>query len=142
MSKQVHELSNYPILGGLTSVIEVSQQHKVTEIFSTISPDQNESIYQLIQNAERECIRFKLIPNFSFFANVPFYIDYFGNIPVLSLRKEPLEDVANRIKKRFYDVAVSSLVIIFILSWLIPLVGLLIWLESRGPIFFVQKRTR
>lgn len=139
--QQVHELSNYPILGGLTSVIEVSKQHAVTEIFSTISPEQDESIYQLIQNAERECIRFKLIPNFSFFANVPFYIDYFGNIPVLSLRKEPLEDVANRIKKRFYDVAVSSLVIIFILSWLIPLVGLLIWLESRGPIFFVQKRT-
>ena len=52
-----------------------------------------------------------------------------------------MDDVGNRIKKRFYDVVASSLVIVFILSWLIPLVGLLIWLESRGPIFFTQQRS-
>jgi len=137
----IHELSNYPILGNLTSVIEVSKLHKVTEIFSTISPEQDESIYQLIQKAEQAMIRFRLVPNFDFFANIPVYVDYFGNIPVLSLRKEPLEDVANRIRKRLYDVFVSSLVIILVLSWLIPLVGLLILIESGGPIFFVQKRS-
>ncbi len=139
--QEVHELSNYPILGGRKNVIEVSKQFEVTEIFSTISPEQDEYIYQLIQKAEQACIRFKLVPNFNFFANIPVYIDYFGNIPVLSLRREPLEDVSNRIKKRLYDVIISSLVAIFILSWLIPLIGMLIWFESGGPIFFVQKRS-
>jgi putative colanic acid biosynthesis UDP-glucose lipid carrier transferase len=60
---------------------------------------------------------------------------------VLSLRKEPLDDVGNRIKKRLYDIVVSSLVIMFILSWLVPIISLLILLESRGPIFFVQERS-
>jgi exopolysaccharide biosynthesis polyprenyl glycosylphosphotransferase len=69
------------------------------------------------------------------------HIDYLNDMPVLSLRKEPLDDVGNRIKKRFYDIVVSSLVIILILSWLIPIISLLIWLESRGPIFFVQQRS-
>jgi len=139
--QEIHELSNYPILGNVTNAIEISQQNQATEIYSTILPDQNETIYQIIQKAEQACIRVKLIPNFTLLTSFPIQVDYYGSIPILSLRKEPLEDVANRVRKRFFDVAVSSLVIIFILSWMIPLVGLLIWLESRGPIFFVQTRS-
>src|SRR5438034_58991 len=78
---EVHELSNYPILGGVNDVVEVSRQYKATEIFSTISPDQNESIYQIIRNAEQACIRFKLIPSFNLLTNFPVHIDYFGTIP-------------------------------------------------------------
>jgi putative colanic acid biosynthesis UDP-glucose lipid carrier transferase len=57
------------------------------------------------------------------------------------LRSEPLDDVGNRLNKRLFDIVVSSLVTILILSWMVPLLGLLIKLESRGPIFFVQKRS-
>jgi putative colanic acid biosynthesis UDP-glucose lipid carrier transferase len=35
----------------------------------------------------------------------------------------------------------SGAVMLFILSWLIPLLALLVKLESRGPVFFVQHRT-
>lgn len=139
--QDVHELSNYPIVGGLNNIIEVSKQYKVNEIFSTIAPDGNDGIYQLMQKADQACIRFKLVPNFNLFTRLPMHIDYFGTLPVLSLRKEPLDDIANRIRKRIFDFVISSIVIILILSWLIPLVGLLIWLESRGPVFFVQMRT-
>lgn len=43
--------------------------------------------------------------------------------------------------KRGFDLCFSVLVILFILSWMIPLVGMLIKLGSRGPVFFIQKRT-
>ena len=43
--------------------------------------------------------------------------------------------------KRLVDIVVAGLVILFILSWLIPLIGLLIKLDSRGPVFFVQRRS-
>jgi putative colanic acid biosynthesis UDP-glucose lipid carrier transferase len=62
-------------------------------------------------------------------------------MPVFSVRQEPLEDINNRIRKRLFDIAFSSLVVIFILSWLIPLVSLAIWIESGRPIFFFQERT-
>lgn len=42
--------------------------------------------------------------------------------------------------KRLFDILVSSLVIIFLLSWLVPIIALLIKLDSAGPVFFVQKR--
>ena len=62
-------------------------------------------------------------------------------MPVISLRREPLEDLGNRIRRRLFDIMFSSLVIIFILSWMVPIIGLLILLDSRGPIFFVQSRS-
>jgi putative colanic acid biosynthesis UDP-glucose lipid carrier transferase len=42
--------------------------------------------------------------------------------------------------KRSFDIAISLVVIMAILSWLIPLVSLAIFLESGGPVFFRQKR--
>jgi putative colanic acid biosynthesis UDP-glucose lipid carrier transferase len=139
--KKVTELSHYPIISGLDNVIETSKQYKVTEIFSTISPEQQSGIYSLINQADQACIRFRIIPDLNQFIRKPVHIDYLNDMPVLSLRKEPLDDVGNRIKKRFYDLLVSSLVIIFILSWLTPLIGILLWLESRGPVFFIQQRS-
>jgi putative colanic acid biosysnthesis UDP-glucose lipid carrier transferase len=43
--------------------------------------------------------------------------------------------------KRILDVLFATTVIITILSWLLPVLALLIKLSSRGPVFFLQKRT-
>ena len=43
--------------------------------------------------------------------------------------------------KRIFDITFSMLVITFILSWLMPLIGLIIKLDSKGPVFFRQLRT-
>src|SRR5690606_1767431 len=56
------------------------------------------------------------------------------------LRNEPLEDVDNRFKKRLFDIIFSSLVILFILSWLFPLLAVIIKLQSPGPVLFKQMR--
>jgi putative colanic acid biosynthesis UDP-glucose lipid carrier transferase len=82
-----------------------------------------------------------VVPDLSIFVNKPVVINYVRDLPVLSMRSEPLDDVGNRFKKRTLDVAVSLLVTIFILSWLVPILGLLIMLESRGPVFFAQIRS-
>lgn len=47
----------------------------------------------------------------------------------------------SRIMKRAFDIVAAGLVTVFILTWLIPLLGILIKLSSRGPVFFVQVRT-
>jgi len=139
--ENVTELSLYPIVGGIGDAIEASKLHEVTEIFSTIAPEQQSGIYKLINDADQACIRFRIVPDFNHFIRKPVHLEYLKDIPVLSLRKEPLDDVGNRIKKRLYDLVISTLVTIFILSWLVPIVSLLIWLDSRGPIFFIQQRS-
>lgn len=42
--------------------------------------------------------------------------------------------------KRTFDLVAASVVIAGVLSWLLPLLALLIKLDSKGPVFFVQKR--
>ncbi len=137
----IKELTHYPVLSNIKNLIQVAKDYDVQEIYSTITPEQNGYIYDLMNQAENECIRFKVVPNLSHFFSKPVIVDFVRDLPVLSLRSEPLEDVGNRVKKRMLDIIVSSLVIVFILSWLIPIVAILILLESRGAIFFSQKRT-
>jgi putative colanic acid biosynthesis UDP-glucose lipid carrier transferase len=139
--KNITELTRHPILADLKHAMQVAIDLDVQEIFSTITPEQNNYIYTLMNKAETECIRFKVVPDLSVFINKPVIINYIRELPVLSLRSEPLDDVGNRVKKRILDVTVSLLVLIFILSWLVPILGLLIYLESKGPIFFSQLRS-
>lgn len=43
--------------------------------------------------------------------------------------------------KRALDIIVSMTFIVLVMSWLFPIVALLIKLSSKGPVFFIQKRT-
>ena len=42
--------------------------------------------------------------------------------------------------KRIFDILFSTLIIIGILSWLTPIMAIIIKLDSKGPVFFLQKR--
>lgn len=139
--ENIHELSHYPIVSNIRNALHTAKEMEAHEIFSTIPPEQNKNIYDLMHQSEQECIRFRVVPDLSLFISRDVYIEYYGDLPILSLRKEPLDDVGNRIKKRALDLTVSVLVTIFILSWLIPLIGLLILLDSGKPVFFNQQRT-
>jgi putative colanic acid biosynthesis UDP-glucose lipid carrier transferase len=140
-AENVHELSNYPIVDSVDNSVIASRLYNVNEIYSTIGPEQHMGIYGLMQEADQACIHFRLIPDLSHFIKRNVYVNYLKDIPVLSLRQEPLSKAGNRIRKRLFDIIFSLLVIVFILSWLVPLLSLLIRLESRGPVFFKQQRT-
>lgn len=139
--ENIQELSHYPVFGNVNDALQIAKDLQAQEIFSTITPEQNNDIYELMFQSEKECIRFRIVPNLSMFITREVHIEYYGELPILALRKEPLDDVGNRIKKRALDVTVSLLVTIFILSWLIPIIGILIFIESGTPIFFKQLRT-
>jgi putative colanic acid biosynthesis UDP-glucose lipid carrier transferase len=140
-NKNIHELSHYPVLGNISDSLDVAQQMDVQEIFSTITPEQNKFIYDLMYKAEKACIRFKIVPNLSVFITREVHIEYFRDLPIMSLRPEPLEDVGNRLKKRILDTGISLFVIFFFLSWMIPLFALIIFVESGESVFFRQLRT-
>lgn len=53
----------------------------------------------------------------------------------------PKQSFYTLIGKRIVDFMAALLVLIFVLSWLIPLISLAIRFDSAGPIFFVQRRS-
>jgi putative colanic acid biosynthesis UDP-glucose lipid carrier transferase len=67
-------------------------------------------------------------------------VDYFGFIPIYKTQFSPLLQGVNSYVKRFFDIVFSLFVILFILSWIFPLLGFFIKLESKGPVMFMQNR--
>lgn len=135
------EVPGIPILGDINDSVTYAIENNVAEIYSTISPEKNSYIYELAQEAETNFIRFKFVPDFRLFINRKIHIDFSRNIPILSLRPEPLENLDSRITKRCFDMAFSIIVIFGLLSWLVPLIAILIKIDSKGPVFFTQLRS-
>jgi exopolysaccharide biosynthesis polyprenyl glycosylphosphotransferase len=53
----------------------------------------------------------------------------------------PATSRGNALAKRIFDLVFSGLVILLLLSWFMPLLALIIKLDSRGPVLFRQLRT-
>jgi len=51
-----------------------------------------------------------------------------------------MQNPVNQVVKRVFDMLFASAIIVFVLSWLTPIIAALIKLESRGPVFFKQSR--
>lgn len=119
--------------------IQFAANNKIEEIYSTIFPS-DENWDELAEMADQKCVRLKFVSK-DITPSRHGMVNYFNEFPVISVRREPLEaKVENRAKKRIFDIIFSGLVIVFILSWLIPLIGIIIKLNSRGPVFFIQNR--
>lgn len=85
--------------------------------------------------------------SFAIFDYISFYEKFFGRIPLSALNAEftVREIVTSETKiyfyiKRIIDILTSSFIFLFIFFPLFPLISLLIYLNSPGPIFFIQKR--
>jgi putative colanic acid biosynthesis UDP-glucose lipid carrier transferase len=115
--------------------------NNVDEIFCTLPSSESDKVEQLMIEADKNLIRFKFVPEYYDFAKRPTYVENFGHIPVISVRAEPLENMLNRFLKRAFDVGFSLFIILFVFSWLFPILAILIKLGSKGPIFFVQIRS-
>ncbi len=115
-------------------------ENKIDEIYASISTLNNREINNLIQFADNNLKTIKFLPDNknTFLRNLA--VEYYEYIPIISLRTIPLDKEVNKRLKRFFDIVFSLLIIICLLSWLTPFISLIILIESKGPIFFKQKR--
>lgn len=140
-SPNITEVSHYPIVSNIKNVISVAKMYKVHEIFSTIIPTEKNHLREIIHQAEDSCIRIKIVPDMFSSTSTDFSVMYNRAIPVISIHNEALDDIGNKIIKRIFDLLISTLVIVLIFPWLLPLIAILLKIDSRGPLFFSQKRT-
>ena len=127
--------------GDLSQVFTFLKENELDEIVISLGHKDRTLINELLKYADNNMIRAKVIPEFSEYLYRSFSIDYTENIPILQMRREPLQSLTNRIFKRAFDFITSLLTIVFIFSWLFPIIALIIKLTSKGPVFFVQERT-
>jgi putative colanic acid biosynthesis UDP-glucose lipid carrier transferase len=124
----------------LNKCFEYIAEEDIDEIYCSISQLSNEQLHEFIDFADNNLKILKFLPDNKEIYSKKLKYEYYDYIPVLSFRNIPLEDTFNQFIKRVFDIIFSSLVVIFILSWLTPLIAILIKIESRGPVFFKQSR--
>lgn len=129
------------IIGRTADLPSIAENIHIDEIYYSVADAPDVDIDALAEFTDSKVIRLKIIPDFKNFSYQNFILEVFEGIPVISFRKLPLDDPFNRFVKRTFDILFSGFVIVFLLSWLIPILAIIIKIQSPGPIFFKQKRT-
>ncbi len=115
-------------------------ENNIDEIYFSVSELSNTQINMLIDFADNNLRELKFIPDNKDIYSKKLKYEYYDYIPVLSLRTIPLQEPVNKFVKRLFDISLSLFIIVFVLSWLTPILAILIRLESKGPVFFKQSR--
>lgn len=129
-------------VGDVEAVRAFVVQNKIDILYCAMPGTRKQEITELMEFCERNTIRFRVIPSADSFIPVvkTSDLEFHGSVPVSKLRKEPLDRAVNRRLKRAFDILFSASVILFVFTWLFPLLAILIKLSSRGPVLFKQMR--
>jgi putative colanic acid biosynthesis UDP-glucose lipid carrier transferase len=138
-SNKEHKNNEY--LGKLDAFFEFTEQNTVDEIYCSLTTLTKQEIKKISKFALDRNIFLKLIPNSAELYSKNQSIEYYDDtLMILNIHKLPFEFSENFYIKRVFDIFFSLFVCLFILSWLIPILWVLVKLESKGPLIFKQKR--
>ena len=116
------------------------RQTHVDEIYCATADLTDHQIREIINFSDNNLKTLKFIPDDKQFLTHRMKFEYYDYIPVIPSRSILQDETINKMVKRVFDIVFSLIIIIGILSWLIPIMALVIKLDSKGPIFFKQKR--
>lgn len=114
---------------------------RVDQLYCSLPSARSAEIVPIINYCENHLVRFFSVPNVRSYLKRRMHFEMLGNVPVLSIRREPLELLENRIVKRTFDIVCSTLFLCTIFPFIYIIVGVAIKMSSPGPIFFKQKRS-
>lgn len=125
----------------LMQTIEEIKKTDFSEVFLSVSNLGEKYILDIINYTDEHLKNIHLVIDEPYLNSRHLSLARYGQTQVINLKLSPLDQISNQLIKRIFDILFSSFVIIFILSWLYPLIAVLIKLSSKGPVLFNQERT-
>lgn len=128
-------------LGSISDSFKFVLTQEIDEIYCALSVLSKKEIKEVTKFANDHNRVVKLLPKSTELYSKNLNPEYYGDTTlVLNVKKLPFEYPENHFIKRMFDIIFSVFTIVFILSWLTPVIWVLIRLESKGSAFFKQKR--
>lgn len=128
-------------LGRPAEVTSYLRQHPAEQVYCGLPSARSEEIIPIIDYCENHLIRFYSVPNVRNYLHRHMHFEMLGNVPVLTIREEPLSQLENRLLKRAFDFLFSLVFLCTVFPFVYIAIGAAIKLTSRGPVFFKQKRS-
>lgn len=110
------------------------------EIFCSLSHNESDEIFKIVRFCNKNVIHFYYIPRAFGKYQLNLIPKMLMGTSVYASHNEPLNKTGNKIVKRIFDIAVSGIICLFMLPF-IPIIALIIKIQSPGPLFFKQDRT-
>ena len=127
-------------LGLLKNGFNYVLENKIDEIYFDSSQISESFLIKIRQFTENHKLELRLIPKNKAIYSKDYILEYFGIIPILKPKSLPFERIETHILKRIFDLFFASIVCLLVLSWLFPILWIIIKTDSKGPLFFKQKR--
>jgi Undecaprenyl-phosphate glucose phosphotransferase len=137
--KQDNSIVGKPVLGGCAILTELLENQSVDEVVIALPLNAYDKYGSIVKECEKAGVRIRIIPDYNQFLSGSPQIEEFDGIPLLNVRKIPLDDPFNKFLKRLFDICVATIAIILTGPVMI-LITLGIKLTSSGPVFFRQER--
>lgn len=136
----VGELGGSDVIGKYDLLEKILVSNKIDEVVLALPQNDSALIDDIIKTCNRNAVRTHIIPDYFRFISKRFRVSMIGNFPVITSRNEPLDEVQWRIIKRSFDLIFSSIVVVFLLSFLYPIIALITKMTSHGPVLYIQER--
>ena len=128
-------------LGTPEDVISYLAKNENTHYLYCCLPSKNgQLIKSIINYCENHVVHFYSVPNVYNYLHHRMYFNMMGNVPYLSLRKDPLSRFGNKVLKRTFDIVFSLLFLCTLFPIIFIVVAIVTKITMPGPIFFKQKR--
>ena len=128
------------IIGSVAQLDFLIRSHEIDEAVIALPNTDFPLIEDIIRICNKNAVRSFIIPDYFRFLSKKFRISQFGNIPIITVRNEPLEELHWRFVKRCLDLIIAFFVSVLLLSWLFPIIIILLKTTSKGPVFYLQDR--
>ncbi|AZB23936.1 exopolysaccharide biosynthesis polyprenyl glycosylphosphotransferase [Chryseobacterium bernardetii] len=124
-----------------TELVNFWKKNGIHTLFLSTENSYSESTEsEIFRLAEENKVHISLIPSITQSDFFLYDLAYIQTQPVLNQARYPLDYYSNFLIKRTFDIFFSILVLVFVCTWLFPIIAILIRISSKGPVFFLQKR--
>jgi len=133
--------AKYCLSNDYKNLIQLIEQYRIDEVFINMDVIGDEVKHELLNISINYPVRLNIIPDLDGFP--PYRLGYqrFDQMPVISVGTDDFTALFNKFLKQTFDLTFSLIIFAVFLWWLMPLISLLIKLDSKGPVFFRQIRT-
>lgn len=127
------------VLGEIDKLPSIIQNQDIDEVVIALPLRAYDRLNFIINTCEDIGVRAKIIPDYFDYIPARPKVHDFDGMPLINIRDIPLEELANKLSKRTFDVVFSASALI-ILSPMMAAIALGVKLSSPGPVLFVQER--
>lgn len=115
------------------------KKRQIDEIMIGLSLNDYSHLQDIVRVCEKSGVKTQIIPDYIKFIPAQPEVEQIDDITIINIRKVPLENPINKFIKRSFDLF-FSIILLIVLSPLMLIVAILIKLDSKGPVFFIQER--